>query len=183
LKSIDWETAIKTRRSTRSFEMRPIEKSKMELLESFIDNIQLPFEHNVKICLFKANPDKKLYTVFQAPPDGAAFVSDTDICSISAAGFVGQAFVLYATVLGLATCWYGHYSASELERIMPHLDSDTGLTKQKYGFGKARYKESGQFASPRWDTGKGKVSDLPTECRRHFSAINASPSVTFWRAA
>jgi nitroreductase len=145
MKNIDWEAAINNRRSIRSYETRPVEQSKMELLVDFIkdirvpigsNNIQLPFKHNVEILLFKANPDKRLYTVFSAPPDGAAFIAETDICSISKAGFVGQILVLFATALGLATCWYGHYSLAELERILPQLRKDTGLPKPKYGYGK-----------------------------------------------
>lgn len=136
MKNIDWEDAINKRRSTRSYDIRPVEQSKIDLLESSINDMRMPFEHNVKIRLFRASPDKKLYTVFQSPPDGAAFVSDTDVRSISKAGFLGETFVLYATSLGLATCWYGHYSLAELKRIMPHLGANTGLTKPKYGYGK-----------------------------------------------
>jgi nitroreductase len=136
LKSVDWETAINMRRSIRSYVMSPIEKDKMELLKAFTDDMLMPFGHNVGIEMFKAGPDKKLYTVFQAPPDGAAFVTGTDVCSISKAGFVGETFVLYATSLGLATCWYGHYLLAELERIMPHLETCPGMPKAKYGYGK-----------------------------------------------
>ncbi|MEN6378693.1 MAG: hypothetical protein ABFD15_03825 [Methanofastidiosum sp.] len=34
-----------------------------------------------------------------------AFIADTDIPSISTAGFVGEMVILYATSLKLATCW------------------------------------------------------------------------------
>lgn len=134
--SIDWESAINTRRSTRSFEVSPIEESKMNLLQSFIENMQIPFEHNVKVQMFKANSDKKLYTVFSSPPDNMAFIANTDICSTSAAGFVGEVIILYATSLGLSTCWYGHYALAELERVMPHLKEYKNLQNPKWGYGK-----------------------------------------------
>lgn len=136
INNVDWENAINIRRSTRSFEMRPVEESKLSLLQSFIGNIEVPFEHNVAMRMFKASPDKKLYTVYTAPPDGAAFITNTDVCSISAAGFVGEVFILYATSLGLATCWYGHYTLTELERIMPHLGEYAKLPNPKWGYGK-----------------------------------------------
>jgi nitroreductase len=135
IRGLDWEGAINIRRSARSFEMSPVEESKMSMMQSFIENMQLPFEHNVKIRMFKANPDKKLYTVFNAPPDGMAFLSNTDICSVSAVGFVGEMLVLYATSLELATCWYGHYTLTELERIMPHLGAYAELANPKWGYG------------------------------------------------
>lgn len=136
LVNIDWENAINIRRSTRSFEMTPVEDSKMELIKSFADNFQVPFEHSVKIRMFKANPDKKLYTVFSSPPDGAAFITNTDALSVSASGFIGELFILYATSLGLTTCWYGHYLLSELERIMPHLGEHGASSTARWGYGK-----------------------------------------------
>lgn len=136
IRDIDWEAAINVRRSTRSFEMRPVEKELITKLQILTDNIQVPFEHNVEIRFFKANPDNKLYTVFTSPPDGAAFLADTDVCSISKAGFVGEILILYATSLGLATCWYGHYTLAELERIMPHLGPYASLPHPRWGYGK-----------------------------------------------
>lgn len=134
--NIDLENAINIRRSARSFEMRPVEESKLELLQSFADKMEIPFDHDVKIRMFKANMDKKLYTVFVSPPDGMAFLANTDICSLAAVGFIGELWILYATSLGLATCWYGHYGLSELERIMPHLSEYAALPMPKWGYGK-----------------------------------------------
>jgi len=133
--NIDWESAINIRRSTRSFETRPVEQEKMNKLQQFIDEMQLPFEHQVKVRMFKANSDKKLYTVFNSPQDGVAFMANTDACSVSAAGFVGEMVILFATSLDLATCWYGHYVLSELERVMPHLGAYAEAANPKWGYG------------------------------------------------
>jgi len=135
---IDWAAAINARRSVRSYDLRPVEAAKMSALKGFIDEMQIPFEHNVSIRFFKADPTKKLFTVFNSPPDGAAFLAPTDICSISKAGFVGEMLILYAVSLGLGTCWYGHYSPAELERIMPHLGEHKAAVLSgsvKYGYG------------------------------------------------
>lgn len=136
MKGIDWESAINIRRSARSYEMREVEEALMSRLQNFIDNMEVPFEHNVKTRMFKANTDKKLYTVFASPPDGMAFMANTDVCSISAVGFVGEVQILYATSLGLATCWYGHYTLAELEHVMPHLGQYASLQNPKWGYGK-----------------------------------------------
>jgi nitroreductase len=44
--------------------------------------------------------------------------------------------ILYATSLGISTCWYGHYTLEELERIMPHLGNNKNLDNPKWGYGK-----------------------------------------------
>jgi len=133
---VDWESAINLRRSIRSYEMREVDKEAMSLLKSFIANMKVPFKHDVSISFFNADANKRLYTGFVSPPDGMAFIADTDITSISTAGFVGEMSILYATSLGLATCWYGHYLLEELEKIMPHLKVDNTLSKPKWGYDK-----------------------------------------------
>lgn len=139
-KDIEWEKAINIRRSIRSFKMRPVEEAKMFLLQKFLTDMKLPFDHEVRVRLFKAYPNKKLYTVFTSPPDNMAFTAPTDNRSISAAGFVGEVLVLYATSLGLGTCWFGHYSLEELERIMPHLEHHEHVVRPKWGYGKGEVK-------------------------------------------
>ncbi|NYT04305.1 MAG: hypothetical protein GKC00_06320 [Candidatus Methanofastidiosa archaeon] len=136
LEEIDWESAINVRRSVRIYEMREIEKDSMDKLKNFVDNMKVPFAQDIKIRFFKANSDKKLLSFFNSPPDGMAFISNTDIASISKVGFVGEMAILYATSLGISTCWYGHYSLEELEKIMPHLGENNTLDNPKWGYGK-----------------------------------------------
>lgn len=132
----DWEAAINARRSVRNYEMQTLQEGKLKQLQDFADKIKTPFWHDVKIRFFKANPDKKLFTVFASPPDGAAFLANTDIISLAKAGFIGELLILYATSLGIATCWYGHYKMEELEQIMPHLGEYAALPQPKWGYGK-----------------------------------------------
>lgn len=166
-KAIDWEAAINTRRSVRSYEMRPVEEQTMSDLTDFVNSgMNLPFEHNVKVRFFKAGPGSRLYTVKMAPPDNVAFMANTDLQSISAAGFVGELVILYATGLGLATCWYGHYSMAELERLMPHLGEAAKQPQPKWGYG------SGMVPGERaicitplgyWEKGGIRLTDRITE--------------------
>jgi len=138
LEKINWESAINLRRSVRNYEMREVNKESMDKLRDFINYMEVPFNHNVKIKFFKANPDKKLYSSFNSPPDGMAFISNTDIVSISKAGFIGEIAILYATSLGLSTCWYGHYSLEDLENVMPHLGKNKNIDNPKWGYGKGK---------------------------------------------
>jgi nitroreductase len=119
----------------------------MSRLQQFVAELHVPFDHDVAIRFFKADPSKRLYgTSITPPPDHAAFMAHTDMVSISKAGFVGELLILYATSLGLATCWYGHYSFDELQRLMPHLGRNAA-TRQ-----------------PRWGYGKGEVADERAIC-------------------
>ncbi|KYC52720.1 MAG: Nitroreductase family protein [Candidatus Methanofastidiosum methylothiophilum] len=136
LEKIDWESAINVRRSVRSFEMREVDKDSMDKLKIFMADMEASFTHNIKIRFFKANSDKKLYSTFNSPPDDMAFISNTDIVSISKVGFIGELAILYATNLGISTCWYGHYSLEELEKIMPHLGENNTSDNPKWGYGK-----------------------------------------------
>lgn len=135
LEQTDWEAAINSRRSTRSFEIQPVEEPASIQLDEFIEYFKFPFDHGTTIKRFRANPDKKLYTIFNAPPDNLALISHTDICAISKTGFVGEMIILYATSLGLATCWYGHYTLAELEKMMPHLGTYAQQPLPRWGYG------------------------------------------------
>jgi nitroreductase len=133
---VDWEAAINTRRSTRSFELRPVDEDTLSRLAVFLQEMEVPFRHDVKVRFFKADPDRRLYNNLKvAPPDNAAFIAETDLPSISAAGFVGEMVILYATSLGLSTCWFGHYSLAELERAIPHLGAYAAMPQPKWGYG------------------------------------------------
>lgn len=133
----DWEAAINDRRSTRSYELRPVEQKTMARLKNFAETMPVPFRHSVKVRFFKANATRRLYgNTVTPPPDHAAFMAHTDVLSVSKAGFVGEMLILYATSLGLATCWYGHYSLAELERLMPHLEEDGEAKQSSSGYGK-----------------------------------------------
>ena len=110
------------------------------------NTLTVPFEHDVEIKFFKANPTKILYLTIKSPPDNMAFMSETDILSISKTGFVGELVILFATSKGLSTCWFGHYRLSELERLMPHLQSPDQLNEANMGYGYAKGVTTGKRA-------------------------------------
>lgn len=146
MNNIKWSNVINSRRSTRSFEAESIGTHNIDKLKSFIDSMTFPFEHTVETRIFTGEATKRLYTVFNAPKENLAFITETDYASIAKAGFVGELAILYATSLGLSTCWYGHYTLMELEKNMPHLGEHLN--------GK----------HPRWSYGKGPVNGRRTIC-------------------
>jgi len=129
------KSTIDSRRSVRSYKMEEVNKEVMDELKAYANTLTVPFEHDVEIKFFKANPTKILYLTIKSPPDNMAFMSETDILSISKTGFVGELVILFATSKGLSTCWFGHYRLSELERLMPHLQSPDQLNEANMGYG------------------------------------------------
>lgn len=129
------KNTIDTRRSVRSYQMKSVNRVVMDTIKDFARAIPVPFNHNVEIRFFHAEPTKSLYPLMKSPPDNIAFLAETDIISISKVGFVGEMLMLYAQGKGLCTCWYGHYKLVELERLMPHLQSPDQLREANMGFG------------------------------------------------
>jgi len=140
------ESTIDSRRSTRSYRMTAADKDVIESVKDFAKSLSVPFAHDVEIKFFHANPTKTLYLIMASPPDNIAFVSETDIISISKAGFVGELLILYAQSKGLSTCWYGHYKLSELEHLMPHLQSAEQLKESNMGYGYSKGVTTGRRA-------------------------------------
>ena len=76
----------------------------------------------------------------KSPPNNVAFIAETDAVSISKVGFTGEFLILFAQSKGISTCWYGHYKLSELERLMPHLQSTDQLKESNMGYGYSKVK-------------------------------------------
>jgi nitroreductase len=140
------KTTIDARRSARSYQMVPVNQYVMNEIKSFAAAMPLPFEHEVEVRFFRAKPTKTLYLMMKSPPDNAAFLSKTDCVSISKVGFVGEMLVLFAQSKGVSTCWYGHYKLAELERLMPHLQSNEQIKESNMGYGYSKGETTGTRA-------------------------------------
>lgn len=140
------KSTIDSRRSARSYKMIPVDDEIIQFLKDFANSIPVPFDHNVEIRFFNADPTKDLYTLMVSPPDNVAFMADTDIISLSKVGFIGELFILLTQSKGLSTCWYGHYKLSELERLMPHLQSTDQLKESNMGYGYSKGETTGKRA-------------------------------------
>lgn len=132
------KSTIDARRSARSYKMIAIDQEVIKSVKSFAASMPVPFEHNVEIRFFTAEPTKTLYPLMMSPPDNIAFLAETDMISITKVGFIGEFLVLFAQSKGISTCWYGHYKLAELERRMPHLQSADQLKESNMGYGYAK---------------------------------------------
>jgi len=140
------KSTIDSRCSVRSYKMTGVKKNVLDEIKDYARSLSVPFIHSVEIKFFKADPTKALYTIIKSPPDNMEFMSETDIISITKAGFIGELLILFATSKGLSTCWYGHYRLSELERLMPHLQSPGQIKESNMGYGYAKGVTTGQRA-------------------------------------
>lgn len=140
------KSTIDSRRSARNYKMNPVDVEVMEAIKNFAGSMSVPFDHNVEIRFFNADPTKALYTVMKSPPINVAFIAETDVVSISKAGFAGELLILFAQSRNISTCWYGHYKLSELERLMPHLQSIDQLKESNMGYGYSKGETTGRRA-------------------------------------
>ncbi|WP_432404237.1 nitroreductase family protein [Wukongibacter sp. M2B1] len=137
---------IDSRRSTRSYKMLDIDQEVINSIRNFGEIIFLPFEHDIEINFFKSKPTNKLYMTMKSPPDNIAFLAETDVVSISKVGFLGELLILFAHSKGISTCWYGHYRLSELERLIPHLQTKEQLKESNMGYGYSKGITTGRRA-------------------------------------
>lgn len=137
---------IDSRRSARSYKMVDVNRDDIESIKRIAQSISVPFEHNIQIRFFKAEPTNTIYMTMKSPPDNVAFVAETDVVSISKVGFIGELLLLFAQSKGLSTCWYGHYKLSELERLMPHLQNIDQLKESNMGYGYSKGMVTGKRA-------------------------------------
>ena len=133
--SFDVMSAIDARRSARSYKMDRLDVEVFGTIQEFAGALEIPFDHHTSIRFFEAEPTKELYFSMKSPPCNVAFLSETDVISISKTGFIGELVILMAQSLGAATCWYGHYRLSKLEELMPHLESKEQISEANMGYG------------------------------------------------
>lgn len=105
-----WYGAIAARTSRRVFTGRPPDEDKLARLETVCREFR-PFL-GVRAVLVRESPESVFkglvggYGKIKGAPYYAAFVADTAASRFQeSVGYVGEAFVLEATALGLGTCW------------------------------------------------------------------------------
>lgn len=131
--------AIPLRHSVRTYAPQALPKDTLDNIEQFIANLNLPFAPSATFRPFEAPPGKKLYNNGVNPVNNYAVMAQTDLLSISKAGFAAQLVMLYAVSLGLGTCWFGHYKLAELGQYFPELATPERIKESNmgYGYGKA----------------------------------------------
>jgi len=137
-------TAIAQRHSVRTFAPRPVESESLSQIIKFAENLSLPFETNARIAPFNAETGNKLYNNGINPPSNFAVFSQTDIISVSKAGFFGELLMLYAVSLGLSTCWFGHYKLSEVGKYFNEVSAPDRIKESAFGYGYGRNIDVGE---------------------------------------
>ncbi|MBR6231007.1 MAG: hypothetical protein IKR00_03630 [Lachnospiraceae bacterium] len=119
----EWE-AVQKRISCRSYEDRLIDPEILQKLMEFVD--QLNEESGLHFQLFSSNEQAKpavkmAAAMFSGPVyTFAALVGGEDPLSSEKVGYYGQRLVLYATQLGLGTCWVaGTYDKKSITVDVP----------------------------------------------------------------
>lgn len=103
---------IKARHSVRNYNNSPLSENIIEKIESYIKNIENPFNKKTKIKLVKkdeTNNDIKLgtYGVIKGADTFLVSACENDDLSLIALGYTLEKVILYCTSLGLGTVWLG----------------------------------------------------------------------------
>ena len=136
--------SIPLRHSTRAFLPEPLPKELPERILEFFAGLELPFEHNVRIELFRAEPGRKLYNNGVNPVTNLAFFAQTDLLSVAKMGFVGELVMLYAVSLGLSTCWFGHYKLAAVGKYIDGIASAERIRESTMGYGYGKQIDVGE---------------------------------------
>ena len=136
--------AIPLRHSFRNFHPAPLPEDVLTDLKAFGIAMSLPFEGAERFCFFTAECGKKLYNNGINPPTNLAIFSQTDLVSLSKAGFAGELMILRGVSAGLTTCWFGHYRLAELGRYLEGIASPERLKESTLGYGYGRGVDVGE---------------------------------------
>lgn len=105
---------IKSRISIRSYDGRSLEEKDKDKLLSFISNLKGPFDAKVRLNLIDSSAVQKdsniklgTYGMIRGASTFIASVVDEGKMNLEELGYELEKLVLYATSLGLGTCWLG----------------------------------------------------------------------------
>lgn len=121
---------IKARHSVRNYENRPLSNDLVQKIEKYIDNLDNPFNKNIKVKLLKKDtPDKEFKLGTYGVIKGASYYlavacKKEDFC-FEALGYTFEKVVLYCTSLGLGTVWLGGtFNKGEFAKAMNLSDDE-----------------------------------------------------------
>jgi nitroreductase len=109
-KYIEW---IKERISVRTYEEREIEKDDLVELNQFIDDVNIEMNAKVKFSIIQNNSssdqNQKLgtYGIIKGTNTFITAIMQNDEKDVVELGYYLEKVILYATGLGLGTCWLG----------------------------------------------------------------------------
>ncbi len=106
------EDVVKKRYSVRTFDKKPVEKELKEKLLAYADNLQNPLGPKIKIQYIDKElaPNGEKLGTYGIIKDANLYMGVTvpnEEYALEALGYEFEHLVLYATSLGLGTCWLG----------------------------------------------------------------------------
>lgn len=200
------EKTIKTRSSVRTYEEKPLSKEDKNKLKAYIESsLSNPFTGNVLFRLLEqkdAVNGEKLgtYGVIKGATDFIGATIEAGELALEALGYSFEKLVLYATSIGLGTCWLGGtFKRSSFTAAMKVKENELFpvISPVGYPFGKKRVKEflmrwavkadkrkewdelffNEQFSKPLTEKDAGKYAFALEMLRLSPSAANKQP----WR--
>ncbi|MCL1847395.1 MAG: hypothetical protein FWF91_05460 [Coriobacteriia bacterium] len=136
--------SIPLRHSVRTFLPEALPEALPEQVVRFFAELSVPFDHTTRMEYFKAEPSRKLYNNGINPVDNLGFLAQTDLVSISKAGFVGELVMLYAVSLGISVCWFGHYKLAEVGRYIAGIATPDRIKQSNLGYGYGKHIDVGE---------------------------------------
>jgi hypothetical protein len=136
-----WFDAIAIRTSKRTYDGRPLAPQAADALKTFVEGFRpIP---QVRIVIL-GDPGDGLFTGYagsygkiKGAPAAAVFIAPEG--EDLAAGYVGEAFILEATRLGLATCWVaGSYDRKRAAAITPLAEGERIMSLTPIGYATER---------------------------------------------
>lgn len=124
------EETIKKRKSVRNYEKRSLNEQQRSEIVTYMNQIENPFQVKVKFHFLETELLEKgqklgTYGVIQGAKDYLGVtVKNTDF-AMEAVGYAFEMLVLYATSLGLGTCWMGGtFNRNQFKTAMEISEND-----------------------------------------------------------
>jgi hypothetical protein len=122
---------IKKRKSIRSYKKSSLKAEDMKKLQEYIQQVKGPFDSKVRFYIVDSQAAVKednvklgTYGIIKGATNFIVAVANKDGMSLEELGYKLEAIILYATSLGLGTCWLGGtFKKGEFAKTI-NLDED-----------------------------------------------------------
>jgi len=126
-----WVEAIEKRTSIRTYDIKPLDDKLKEKIIDYLNNIQGPFDQKVRFVMIniEESHSNKLgtYGVIKGAKNYIAAITNKKPRSMEQLGYILEKGILYATSLGLGTCWLaGTFKRQEFAKTVD-LDGNEEL--------------------------------------------------------
>lgn len=108
---------IQKRRSCRQFLPTELSTEHEKHIKESLLHMEIPFDHKVSMT-YHIVPNEKNIVYFQGPKQFIALASDRSPIEQAKLGFIGECAILQSEIIGVRTCWMGHYKAKEVQDIV-----------------------------------------------------------------